>query len=190
MRLISRPYSLNVNLILQFKTSDRNWLTFLSYLDAVFVLASTSSPNNTSGLKDAHVQLSELAKLDGRKERGSHLAALEFEKRLRGQPESLAGLDLIESRRPLPDLISSYFNVFGDKDCCYEDLAPYVSEPWLKAGERIAVMDLLKTDYTNVWFLSLVIHIMVYMFLISPPTLPTFNADFQSWCPCSITISA
>lgn len=130
-------------------------------------------------MKDAYVQLSELAKLDGRKERGSHLAVLEFEKRLRGQSGDLTGIDLIESRQSLPDLITSYFDTFGDKDCCYEDLAPFVSEPSLEAGERIAVMDLLKTDYANVWFLSLVTHIMVY----NPLNLLHFQCRFPVLVP-------
>lgn len=132
--------------------SDRNWLTFLSYLDSVFALASNGDDANATVLKEAYAQLHKLAEQDGRKERGSHLACLEFEKRLRNtQTEKLAGLDAIESRRTLGDLLGSYFDLFGDKASCYEDLSPFISQPLLEASEQSATVDLLKIHSTNVW---------------------------------------
>jgi hypothetical protein len=120
-------------------------------------------------LRDLYQFLRGLAQSDGRKERGSHLARLEFEKRLRMQsPETLADLGTIGDRESLGDLIKSYFEYFGEKMCCFEDLMPYVYEPLLGNGEMTDVMEHLKRYLSHVCLLS----------------APEMVTSQRSHCPC------
>ncbi|KAI0082628.1 actin cytoskeleton organization protein [Panus rudis PR-1116 ss-1] len=105
---------------------DRNWLEFLSVLDATFWdISSTSEPSEEAiaTVKEQIVKSRELftqvGKEDGLKDRSGPLALLELAKRAR-----VYGLSSDASE--LRTLVESYFSQFGDKACCYEDLVPYV----------------------------------------------------------------
>jgi len=74
---------------------------------------------------------------DGLKDRSGRLALLELEHRenkhrvTQGEKEFIYGRCLFDtcadpSRMSL--LMRDYFDTFGDKACCFEDLKPYISE--------------------------------------------------------------
>ncbi|KAG8909044.1 hypothetical protein FRC01_007189, partial [Tulasnella sp. 417] len=79
-----------------------------------------------------------LAKEDGLKERGGHLASLQLEKRVRAREEG-QGNSVSDT---LISLIKQYFNNFSDKTCCFEDLKPYVAS--LKDDELASWLTFLK----------------------------------------------
>ncbi|KAF7440734.1 hypothetical protein PC9H_001082 [Pleurotus ostreatus] len=105
---------------------DRNWLEFLSFLDAVFIL-DTEPDQSSEAFKTAcldrmeHARqvLEKVSEKDGKKDRSGPLALLELEKRARS-------CDIKQDDERLLTLLKSYFEQFGDKACCYEDLQPYV----------------------------------------------------------------
>ncbi|KAJ7449885.1 actin cytoskeleton organization protein [Mycena latifolia] len=107
--------------------NDRNWLEFLSVLDATFSpMASAQPPDQSikaaSSLRLAKTQelFTRLAAQDGQKDRSALLALLELEKRAR-----LHGISNDTNR--MVDLMKQYFDEVGDKACCFEDLKPYLA---------------------------------------------------------------
>ncbi|RDB21137.1 N-alpha-acetyltransferase 25, NatB auxiliary subunit [Hypsizygus marmoreus] len=107
---------------------DRNWLEFLSVLDATFsYLAPSPDPESSSSAQancSAHVTRSQelfqrIAEEDGQADRSGLLALLELEKRVRSH-----GLSTDPER--LVKLMQQYFEKIGDKACCFEDLKPYL----------------------------------------------------------------
>ncbi|KAF4576791.1 hypothetical protein EYR36_004771 [Pleurotus pulmonarius] len=105
---------------------DRNWLEFLSFLDAVFI-PDTETDQSSEAFKTAcldrmeHARqvLEKISEKDGKKDRSGPLALLELEKRSRSH-------DVKQDDQRLLTLLKSYLEQFGDKACCYEDLQPYV----------------------------------------------------------------
>ncbi|KAH8106992.1 actin cytoskeleton organization protein [Cristinia sonorae] len=105
---------------------DRNWLEFLSVLDATFWdVTSTSEPTEEAResckkyIAQTHDMLQQLADLDGLKDRSAMLALLELEKRARQHGFSSGASRTLS-------LTEKYFMHFGDKACCVEDLVPYI----------------------------------------------------------------
>ncbi|TCD64660.1 hypothetical protein EIP91_003821 [Steccherinum ochraceum] len=106
---------------------DRNWLEFLSVLDATF-WDVTSVPEPTEEAREAckkHITqtqnlLQQVADLDGLKDRSGMLGLLELEKRARQHGFST------DASRTL-SLAEKYFMHFGDKACAVEDLQPYIA---------------------------------------------------------------
>ncbi|KAF5315874.1 hypothetical protein D9611_004760 [Ephemerocybe angulata] len=94
--------------------SDRNWLEFLSVLDATF----TGSDISASVQKSREL-FEQVATKDGSRDRSGLLALLELERRAKE-----AGVSSEPSR--INELLEKYFAVVGDKACCFEDLKPYV----------------------------------------------------------------
>lgn len=111
--------------------SDRNWLEFLAILDATF-----SAEGNTPELvESARKFFTEIAESDGWKDRSGPLALLELEKRAKERSISkgiskntwpLPVLNIVEDPEVLENYLKSYFDQFGDKACCLEDLKPYI----------------------------------------------------------------
>ncbi|EGN93256.1 hypothetical protein SERLA73DRAFT_172175 [Serpula lacrymans var. lacrymans S7.3] len=110
---------------------DRNWLEFLSVLDATF--STVSSPHQqevTEAVKSECIEciskarqfFTEIAEGDGRKDRSGFLALLELEKR------SITN-GLVSDQTELLTLMKRYYNTFGDKACCFEDTRPYLELP-------------------------------------------------------------
>lgn len=107
---------------------DRNWLEFLSVVDAAFHDLGSSPTSASDEVKTtcaesiaaARELFNQVAEEDGTRDRTGRLALLELEKRAWA-----SGLsdDPAEMRR----LLESYFNRFGDKAVCFEDLRPYIS---------------------------------------------------------------
>ena len=132
--------------------SDRNWLEFLSMLDATFDGLTTTSETTAEAQKgckesvsEARRVFSEIAAKDGLRDRSGPLALLELEKRSidhglsigeEGTYSVLATclMRCITDAATLYGLIESYFLNFGDKACCYEDLKPYIE----LEGEELA----------------------------------------------------
>ncbi|KAJ7235444.1 actin cytoskeleton organization protein [Mycena haematopus] len=107
--------------------NDRNWLEFLSVLDATFSsLKGAQEQNESAKTKcSSHVAkteelLSKMALQDGHKDRSALLALLELEKRAQSH-----GISNDPNR--IVDLMKRYFEEIGDKACCYEDLKPYLT---------------------------------------------------------------
>ncbi|KAJ7109453.1 actin cytoskeleton organization protein [Mycena epipterygia] len=110
--------------------NDRNWLEFLSVLDATFssIIASkdgqepdeSAKSECSSHLTKTQELLTRLAVQDGNKDRSALLALLELEKRAR-----LHGISSDTNR--MVDLMKQYFEEIGDKACCFEDLKPYLA---------------------------------------------------------------
>ncbi|KAF7323044.1 Actin cytoskeleton organization protein [Mycena chlorophos] len=108
------------------EAKDRNWLEFLSVIDAALPPAAVKSEPAAAETADSSARVAKaqelftkLAEQDGSKDRSAALALLELEKRAR-----LAGLSTDAQR--MVDVTKRYFEVFGDKACCFEDLKPYV----------------------------------------------------------------
>ncbi|KAK2466858.1 hypothetical protein APHAL10511_001116 [Amanita phalloides] len=105
--------------------NDRNWLEFVSVIDAVFApFASTSDPNEegrnncAKAVKKVEELFSKVADEDGTRDRSGLLGLLELEKQAIHYGMSSGSSRLLY-------LMQQYFEKFGDKACCFEDLKPY-----------------------------------------------------------------
>ncbi|KAJ6547637.1 actin cytoskeleton organization protein [Mycena capillaripes] len=132
--------------------SDRNWLEFLSVLDATFSSVAScegdQEPDEAAKTKcSLHVVKTQelftrLALQDGRKDRSALLALLELEKRAR-----LYGISNDSNR--MVDLMKRYFEEIGDKACCFEDLKPYLSLDGEDAASWMSFLQSLTPSFTN-----------------------------------------
>ncbi|CAA7271640.1 unnamed protein product [Cyclocybe aegerita] len=102
------------------ENKDRNWLEFLAVIDAT-LLSQPSGVASSSENKIKHAEelFTKVAEIDGLKDRSGLLALIELEKRSRT-------LGLSKDSTHLLKLLKEYFEKFGDKACCFEDLKPYV----------------------------------------------------------------
>ncbi|TFY83713.1 hypothetical protein EWM64_g296 [Hericium alpestre] len=98
---------------------DRNWLEFLSVIDATFDASSDDQGELPQCIERILEFFAGIAENDGKADRSGPLALLELEKRARAQ-----GLSTDPSR--LVDLLLQYLEQFGDKPVLYEDLKPYI----------------------------------------------------------------
>jgi len=111
---------------------DRNWLEFLAVLDTTF----SAEGDTTELVESTRKFFTEIAERDGQKDRSGPLALLELEKRAaehsvsKGisstRPDLLFTLSIVEGPKVLGNYLKSYFDQFGDKACCFEDLKPYI----------------------------------------------------------------
>ncbi|KAJ3999153.1 actin cytoskeleton organization protein [Lentinula boryana] len=103
--------------------SDRNWLEFLSVVDGTFASLTDSEDakeQSTSKISNTLALFTKISVQDGRKDRSGLLGLLELEHRARKHGVSTDPARLLR-------LIKQYFETFGDKACCFEDLKPYLS---------------------------------------------------------------
>ncbi|OSC97114.1 actin cytoskeleton organization protein [Trametes coccinea BRFM310] len=108
------------------EAKDRNWLEFLAVLDGTFA-DLTSQPSDVEAAKAAVSErivkarefFGKIVEIDGMKDRSGHLALLELEKRARHH-------GLATDSAALNSSLEHYFQSFGGKACCYEDLKPYI----------------------------------------------------------------
>ncbi|KDR81676.1 hypothetical protein GALMADRAFT_58678 [Galerina marginata CBS 339.88] len=116
---------------------DRNWLEFLAVLDAALPFhippedSKVDSTEAMTRISRAQELFSKIAEADGLKDRSASLALLELEKRARAHGSS-------QDPRRMLTLLKQYFEKFGDKACCFEDLKPFLD---LEKG--------LLTDFTS-----------------------------------------
>ncbi|KIJ16949.1 hypothetical protein PAXINDRAFT_168389 [Paxillus involutus ATCC 200175] len=106
---------------------DRNWLEFLSILDATFGLLSSPKDGEISeelnnecreNIAKSRAFLTEVAQKDGTKNRAAPLALLELEHR--------AHKHGLSDESSLVSLMENYLAQFGDKAACFEDLMSYL----------------------------------------------------------------
>ncbi|KAI0306474.1 actin cytoskeleton organization protein [Multifurca ochricompacta] len=108
---------------------DRNWLEFVSILDATFLPSAlpneTTCESNSSSpssflqrVEKTRDLFTKVAEEDGSHERAAWLGLMELERRC-----GVHGIVSEPSR--LLDLLKRYFRIFGDKAACFEDLRPY-----------------------------------------------------------------
>ncbi|KAF8238594.1 actin cytoskeleton organization protein [Tricholoma matsutake] len=130
---------------------DRNWLEFLSVLDATFP-DSTPSQNHdnvehvkaeySKRIADTQNLLTTLAEEDGQKDRSALLALLELENRARSHRLSN------DSGRRIA-LMKQYFLQVGDKACCFEDLKPYLDLEENELSEWTAYLESVSQTFTT-----------------------------------------
>ncbi|KAK7020551.1 N-alpha-acetyltransferase 25, NatB auxiliary subunit [Favolaschia claudopus] len=130
--------------------ADRNWLEFLSVLDATFSSLTTSSGTDDESAKakcSSHLAktqelFAKIAAQDRRKDRSGLLALLELEKRARTHGVS-------NDAGRLVDLMKRYFDEVGDKACCYEDLKPYLALEGDDATRWTHFLESLSPSFTS-----------------------------------------
>ncbi|THU87266.1 hypothetical protein K435DRAFT_782074 [Dendrothele bispora CBS 962.96] len=120
---------------------DRNWLEFVSLLDGTFshLQGSNENAKEECAKHIVHTQevLDKIVENDGKKDRSGLLALVELETRARKH-------DLSTDTDRLINLMQQYFETFGDKSCCFEDLKPYTllqgdeRESWSSFLENVA----------------------------------------------------
>ncbi|KAN0064894.1 mitochondrial distribution and morphology [Thecaphora frezii] len=104
------------------EAGSRNWAHMVAFIRA-------SAKNGASAMEQAKEFVDSLASSQtGSKDRSTRLAQLELE---RADP---AASSAVESSARTSHLIASYFETFGTKPCCYEDLLPYLA--LLSSAER------------------------------------------------------
>ncbi|KAI0780924.1 actin cytoskeleton organization protein [Trametes elegans] len=129
---------------------DRNWLEFLTVVDAAFA-DLTSDAEDADAAKTAasgrilktRELFGKVAEADGVKDRSGHLALLELEKRARQH-------GLATDSTALHSLLDSYFQSFGGKACCYEDLRPYIEFEGEDLAQWNAVLEKQTATFTSV----------------------------------------
>ncbi|KAJ7632694.1 actin cytoskeleton organization protein [Roridomyces roridus] len=125
--------------------NDRNWLEFLSLLDATLPVKGDEKLDESKcreQLAETQEFLTKLAETDGVKDRSALLALLELEKRARSH-----GLSSDASR--MVDLMKQYFDKIGDKACCYEDLKPYLVLETDDAASWTSFLQSLTPSFAN-----------------------------------------
>ncbi|KAJ7581325.1 actin cytoskeleton organization protein [Mycena floridula] len=98
------------------REGDRNWLEFVAVLDGTFPPTESSEPASEQ-ITSIEVLFEQIAEKDGLKDRSGLLGLLELDKRS-GWKDSTHRLQLLQK----------YFDRFGDKACCFEDLKPFVGQ--------------------------------------------------------------
>ncbi|KAF9075215.1 N-acetyltransferase B complex non catalytic subunit-domain-containing protein [Rhodocollybia butyracea] len=122
--------------------NDRNWLEFLSVVDGTFSHLTVSKPSEDareqclSKVSNTLALFTKISVQDGKKDRSGLLGLLELESRSRKHGISTDPTRMVQ-------LLKQYFETFGDKACCYEDLKPYVS---LEGGDLAAWTEFLKAS--------------------------------------------
>ncbi|KAF8077880.1 actin cytoskeleton organization protein [Lyophyllum atratum] len=133
---------------------DRNWLEFLSVLDATFscvVPQQNDGPSSTSetSISECKEQLTrtqelftQIAQEDGPRDRSAALALLELEKRARTHGISN------DSER-LVTLMQEYFSQVGDKACCFEDMKPYLALEGEELAKWTSYLEAVSSSFTT-----------------------------------------
>ncbi|KAF9182060.1 N-alpha-acetyltransferase 25, NatB auxiliary subunit, partial [Haplosporangium sp. Z 11] len=105
--------------ILKGVNSD-DWRTILQYFDTIFLPIEDADLGSSENLIEARAFTSELVKNETKnRKRGPFLAQIELEKRVQ---DKIGG-----NKAKVLDLLVAYFDIFGSKTCCFEDLAGYIS---------------------------------------------------------------
>ncbi|KAG0299446.1 N-alpha-acetyltransferase 25, NatB auxiliary subunit [Dissophora globulifera] len=96
-----------------------DWRTILQYFDTIFLPVAGADLKTSDNLAEARAFTSELAKNEGKNpKRGPFLAQIELEKRVQ---ESIG-----DNKDTVLALLVAYFEKFGSKSCCFEDLSTYL----------------------------------------------------------------
>ncbi|KAG0036056.1 N-alpha-acetyltransferase 25, NatB auxiliary subunit [Podila clonocystis] len=105
--------------ILKDSNSD-DWRTILQYFDTIFLPVQDADLLASENLAEARAFTTELAKNETKNpKRGPFLAQIELEKRVQEK--------IGNNQEKVMDLLVSYFDTFGSKTCCFEDLSGYIA---------------------------------------------------------------
>ena len=126
---------------------DRNWLEFSTVLDAAFANPEDKLVTLENITKTREF-FGKVVEEDGMKDRSAHLGLLELEKRSRQH-------GLATDSTTLNSLLEAYFQNFGGKPCCYEDLQPYVELEGEELARWTSVLEKQTASAVRVSFLSL-----------------------------------
>ncbi|KAF9983748.1 N-alpha-acetyltransferase 25, NatB auxiliary subunit [Mortierella antarctica] len=98
-----------------------DWRTILQYFDTIFLPVADADLKTSENLAEARTFTSELVSNEGKNpKRGPFLAQIELEKRVQDK--------IGDNKEKVLDLLMGYFDKFGSKTCCFEDLSTYISE--------------------------------------------------------------
>ncbi|KAF8798082.1 actin cytoskeleton organization protein [Phlegmacium glaucopus] len=128
---------------------DRNWLEFLSILDATLPrqVSPTHSEQSRQDMETKYAYskalFSRIVEEDGLQDRSGFLALLELEKR------SVAH-ELSQDSSRTATLVQQYFELFGDKACCFEDLKPYLTIEAQDLVKWTSFLEAVPTSFTTV----------------------------------------
>ncbi|KAG0345202.1 N-alpha-acetyltransferase 25, NatB auxiliary subunit [Podila humilis] len=125
-----------VSILKNFNSDD--WRTILQYFDTIFLPVQDSDLLASENLAEARAFTTELANNETKNpKRGPFLAQIELEKRV--QEKTGKGQDKIMG------LLLEYFNIFGSKTCCFEDLSGYITN--LSKEESLDFCKRLRSAY-------------------------------------------
>ncbi|CAO3569244.1 unnamed protein product [Mortierella alpina] len=115
-----------------------DWRTILQYFDTIFLPVADADLKTSENLAEARAFTSELVSSEGKNpKRGPFLAQIELEKRVQEK--------IGENKEKVLDLLMGYFDKFGSKTCCFEDLSTYISE--LEKDDAMTFCRNLKEKY-------------------------------------------
>ncbi|KAF9052875.1 N-acetyltransferase B complex non catalytic subunit-domain-containing protein [Panaeolus papilionaceus] len=113
---------------------DRNWLEFLAVIEATF---NEEDPEVLKeSIKKTQQIFTDVAAQDSLKDRSSLLALIEVQKR--AQEKGLS-----EDTKSQVVIMEEYFNKFGNKACCFEDLKPSIAST--TGGDRTRWISFLES---------------------------------------------
>ncbi|ORY96032.1 N-acetyltransferase B complex non catalytic subunit-domain-containing protein [Lobosporangium transversale] len=97
-----------------------DWRTILQYFDTIFLPVQDADLKTSENLTEARTFFSELVQKEGKNpKRGPFLAQIELEKRVQDK--------IGDNKETVMRLMIEYFDRFGSKSCCFEDLSIYIS---------------------------------------------------------------
>ncbi|KAG0255713.1 N-alpha-acetyltransferase 25, NatB auxiliary subunit [Actinomortierella ambigua] len=106
-----------------------DWRTFVQLFDTITLSTDAASLAGSERLAEARKCIDELvAKETKNPKRGPFLAQIELEKRVQDITGAKDTVKILE-------LLVAYFEIFGSKSCCFEDLQGYVS--WLSKDDSL-----------------------------------------------------
>ncbi|KAF9576942.1 N-alpha-acetyltransferase 25, NatB auxiliary subunit [Mortierella alpina] len=115
-----------------------DWRTILQYFDTIFLPVADADLKTSENLAEARTFTSELVSNEGKNpKRGPFLAQIELEKRVQEK--------IGENKEKVLELLLGYFDKFGSKTCCFEDLSTYISE--LEKDDAMTFCQKLKEKY-------------------------------------------
>ncbi|KAF9919778.1 N-alpha-acetyltransferase 25, NatB auxiliary subunit [Linnemannia zychae] len=107
--------------VLILKDNSDDWRTILQYFDTIFLPVQDVDLKDSENVKEARAFTAEQVKNEGKNpKRGPFLAQIELEHRLQEK--------IGDNKATVLDLLVAYFDKFGSKSCCFEDLSGYVSK--------------------------------------------------------------
>lgn len=174
--LVREEGELAKNLILE--KNDRNWLEFLSVIEATFSditggeekLSEEALDTVRKNVQETREFFSKIEDRDGLKDRSSLLAQIELEKRSRAY-------GVTDDQARLCALLKEYFEKFGAKPSCFEDILPYIDLEGDELAQWTGVLDAARTTFETEDELRRVINIFKLKRYNLPPSEVTHEVE-------------
>ncbi|KAG0005209.1 N-alpha-acetyltransferase 25, NatB auxiliary subunit [Modicella reniformis] len=108
-----------VQILTEINSDD--WRTILRYFDTIFLpVQDDADLKGSENLTEARSFIAELVQKEGKTpKRGPFLAQIELEKRVQEK--------IGDNKEMVMNLLVAYFDKFGSKSCCFEDLSTYIA---------------------------------------------------------------